>query len=67
MPKLKTNKAARKRYRITKNKKVLRSKSLKRHMMTDRTSKKKRQNRGYHEVDKADRKGVFKLLPYGTK
>lgn len=65
MPKLKTNKAARKRYRVTKNKKVLRSKSLKRHLMADRTPKKKRQNRGYHEVDAADRKKVLRMLPYG--
>ena len=65
MPKLKTNKAAKKRFRITKNKKVLGSKSMRSHMMTDRTSKKKRQSRGYHEVDPADRKKIAAMLPYG--
>ena len=65
MPKLKTNKAAKKRFRITKNKKVLGSKSMRRHMMTDRSSKKKRQSRGYHEVDRADRKKITAMLPYG--
>ncbi len=66
MPKLKTNKAAKKRYRVTKNKKVLRSKSLKRHLLADRSPKKKRQARGYHEVDAADRKKVLRMLPYGS-
>lgn len=66
MPKLKTNKAAKKRFRITKNKKVLSSKSLRRHMMTDRSSKKKRQSRRKRHVDPADKKKVFQMLPYGS-
>ena len=64
MPKLKTNKAAKKRFRITKNKKILSTKSLRRHILTDRSSKKKRQLRGYKLVDRADRKHVLKALPY---
>ncbi len=67
MPKLKTNKAAQKRFRITKNKKVLRPKSLKRHLLADRTSKKKRQARGMFTVDPADAKKVIRMLPYGSK
>jgi translation initiation factor IF-3 len=66
MPKLKTNKAAKKRYRVTKNKKVLFSKSLRRHMMTDRSSKKKRQSRRKTLLDRADRKQINRLLPYGS-
>ncbi|HLD50345.1 MAG TPA: 50S ribosomal protein L35 [bacterium] len=65
MPKIKTNKAARKRFRITKNKKVLSRGSFRRHMMTDRTPKKKRQSRKARHVDRTDRKRVFALLPYG--
>ncbi len=64
MPKLKTNKAAKKRFRITKNKKVLSSKSFRRHMMTDRSSKKKRQSRGVRLVDPADSKKIQRMLPY---
>jgi large subunit ribosomal protein L35 len=64
MPKLKTNKAAKKRFKITKNKKVLSAKSFRRHMMADRSSKKKRQSRGWHVVDPADRKKVLRALPY---
>lgn len=64
MPKIKTNKAAKKRFRVTKNKKVLSPKSFRRHMMTDRTSKKKRQSRGMRHVDPADKKKIQLMLPY---
>ena len=64
MPKIKTNKACKKRFKITKNKKVLGPKSYRRHMMADRSSKRKRQSRGYHEVDKTDKKRIQLLIPY---
>ncbi len=64
MPKLKTNKAMKKRFKITKNKKVLSAKSLRRHMMADRSPKNKRQSRGWHEVDPTDRKRIIRGLPY---
>ena len=64
MPKMKTNKAVKKRFRITKNKKVLSRSSLRRHMMTDRSPKKKRQSRGWRNVDKSDKKRILMLLPY---
>ena len=62
--KIKTNKAAKKRFRITKNGKILSTISFHRHMMTDRSSKKKRQSRGWQQVDKTDRNRVKRLLPY---
>ena len=65
MPKIKTNKAARKRFKITKNKKVLSRGSFRRHMMADRSPKKKRQSRKMRPVDPSDRKRVLRLLPYG--
>ncbi len=64
MPKMKTNKAAKKRFRITKKGKVLSTTSFHRHLLTDRSAKKKRHSRGWQEVDKADRKRVKDLLPY---
>ena len=64
MPKLKTRKAVKKRFKITKNKKVLVSSSFRRHLMTDRTAKKKRHLRGFKEVDPTDRKRVLIALPY---
>ncbi len=64
MPKMKTNKAVKKRFRITKKGKVLMQKSLRRHLMTDRSSKSKRQDRGWKLVDPSDRKRIQQLLPY---
>lgn len=64
--KLKTNKAMKKRFRVTKNKKVLGQKSFRRHMMADRSPKKKRQSRGAHQVDAIDKKAILKGLPYGS-
>ena len=64
MPKLKTNKAVKKRFKITKGGKVLAPKTLRRHMLADRTTKKKRQQRGMHLVDKTDVKRVKDALPY---
>lgn len=65
MPKLKTNKAVRKRFRVTKKGKVLGSASLRRHLLTDRSSKHKRQNRKYQRIDNADQLHIKKMLPYG--
>lgn len=64
MPKMKTSKAVKKRIRITKRGKVLANKSFRRHMMTDRTPKKKRQLRRKMQLDRADRKRYGLMLPY---
>jgi large subunit ribosomal protein L35 len=64
MPKMKTNKAVRKRFKITKTGKVLASSSFHRHLMTDRSSKKKRQSRRWQKVDKSGVRRVKALLPY---
>ncbi len=65
MPKLKTNKAVRKRFRVTPKGKVLASASLKRHLLTDRSAKKKRQLRKYQLIDEVDAGHIKKMLPYG--
>jgi large subunit ribosomal protein L35 len=64
MRKAKTNKAAKKRFRVTKKGKVLSQKTLRRHMLADRTTKKKRQKRGWHHVDETDAHRVKAMLPY---
>lgn len=64
MPKLKTNKSAKKRLRVTKNKKIVRSKSKRRHILTDKTSNKKRSLRGKALVEKSDATRLKKLMPY---
>lgn len=64
MPKLKTKKAAIKRFKITKNGKVMRTSSLRRHLLTDRSQKKKRQLRGWSVIAPADQERIKHMLPY---
>lgn len=45
MPKQKTNKSVKKRFRVTGTGKILRNKAGKRHLLSGRTSKRKRQLR----------------------
>lgn len=64
MPKLKTNKAARKRFKITASKKVLHKKANKSHILTKKAAKRIRQLGKPAELSPADRKIVKKMLPY---
>lgn len=64
MPKMKTSKTRKKRFRITKKGKVLANKTLRRHMMTDRSPKKKRQLRQGFQVSKTQVKSIAMRLPY---
>jgi len=65
MPKVKTHSATKKRFKKTGNgTKVKRSKAYRRHLLTKKTRKRKRDLRGTGYVSKADEK-IFKiLLPY---
>ena len=65
MPKLKTNKGARKRLKITKSGKLMRYKPGKRHILTAKSSKRKRKMRRCVEVLGMEAKITKKLLPYG--
>lgn len=64
MPKLKTKKAMKKRYRITNSGKVLAPRSKRRHMMTDRTPKSKRQSRRMLSVEPMHRNAIKRCMPY---
>ncbi len=64
MPKLKTHRAARKRFKVTAKKKVLHSKANKSHILTKKASKRKRQLGKKGVVSHADRKAVKVMLPY---
>jgi len=62
MPKMKTSRAAAKRFKITGSGKIKRWKAYKSHILTKKTKKQKR-NLGYFTiVDKADAKNVRELL-----
>lgn len=65
MPKLKTKKAAKKRFKFTKKGKIKRSCSGKGHILTKKTRKRKRALRKQATVGKTGRKMVEKLMPYG--
>ncbi len=62
MPKKKTNRAAAKRFRRTGGGKFKRSKAYKGHLLSSKSSKRKRNLRKSGLVDKADEKKVKRLL-----
>ena len=64
MPKMKTNKAAAKRFKVTGTGKLKRSKAYKRHILTKKTTKNKRQLRKPALVDSTNIKNMKKILPY---
>ena len=65
MPKMKSNRGAAKRFKTTGNGKVVRSKAFGSHILTSKTTKRKRGLRNSALVSPANMKGLRKLLPYG--
>ena len=64
MPKMKTNRAAAKRFKVTGTGKLKRSKAYKRHILTKKTRKTKRNLRKPALVDMTNVKTMKKILPY---
>jgi len=64
MPKIKKPKGAAKRFKKTATGKFTRSKAFKRHILTSKTTKSKRQMRGSEVVNPADAPRLKKMLPY---
>lgn len=64
MPKMKSNRGAAKRFKVTAAGKVKRSKAYARHILTSKTTKQKRGLRGGALVDDANIGSIKKLLPY---
>jgi large subunit ribosomal protein L35 len=65
MPKMKTNRAAAKRFSFTATGKVKRRRGFLRHINTHMTTKRKRHLRQSTLVDQADERNIKRLLPYG--
>jgi large subunit ribosomal protein L35 len=65
MPKLKTHKGAAKRFRTTASGKVKRGHSHARHILTKKTSKRKRVLDIDVLVSESDEKRIERMLPYG--
>jgi large subunit ribosomal protein L35 len=64
MPKIKTNRAAAKRFRTTKTGIIKRSKAFMSHILATKTRKRKRRLRLSDTVNAADYKNIRKLIPY---
>jgi large subunit ribosomal protein L35 len=64
MPKLKTNKGAAKRFRVTSKGRVKRKKAYKSHILTKKAPKRKRALRKSALINKRDEKNIRRLIPY---
>jgi len=64
MPKLKTHRGAAKRFKRTKGGKILRSHAFKQHILSSKTTKRKRTLRGTVIVDAVDAPRLARMLPY---
>jgi len=62
MPKMKSNRGAAKRFKVTKSGKVKRKRSKLRHILTGKTRKQKRRLRSKGYVSKSDAKRAKRLL-----
>ncbi|MGM0453605.1 MAG: 50S ribosomal protein L35 [Thermodesulfobacteriota bacterium] len=65
MPKIKTNRAAAKRFKRTGSGKYIFNKSHASHILTKKTRKRKRELRRQQVLDPTNRREVRQLLPYG--
>jgi len=65
MPKIKTNRAAAKRFKTTGTGKIVFHKSCASHILTKKTTKRKRSLRKAQFIAKSDRKEIRRLLPNG--
>lgn len=66
MPKMKTNRAAAKRFKRTSSGKFKRSKAFRGHLSASKSSKRQRHLRKSVIVDKTDQYRVDHMLPYGS-
>lgn len=64
MPKMKTNRGAAKRFKTTGTGKIVRNKAYASHILTKKSTKRKRGLRKSSIVDSADRKNIMRLIPY---
>ena len=67
MPKMKTKRAAAKRYKVTGSGKIVRMKANKSHILNKKSTKRKRNLRKQTEMDATNVKVAKKLIPYKKK
>ena len=64
MPKMRTKSGAAKRFKVRGSGSIKRSQAFKRHILTKKSTKVKRQLRGMAEIHESDVKLVRAMLPY---
>ena len=64
MPKLKTHSGAKKRFKLSKNGKPIRGHANKSHILTKKTTKRKRGLRKTNVADVTNQKQIKRLIPY---
>ncbi len=64
MPKMKTKSGAKKRFRVRSGGSIKRSQAFKRHILTKKSTKNKRQLRGSTGVHRTNADSVRAMLPY---
>ena len=64
MPKMKTKKSAAKRFRVRASGSIKRGQAFKRHILTKKSTKNKRQLRGAVQVHESDVLSVRTMMPY---
>jgi len=64
MPKMKSNRGAAKRFKATGTGKIIRNKANANHILTKKTTKRKRNLRKSGLVDSTNQVGLSRLLPY---
>ena len=64
MPKMKTKKSAAKRFQVRGSGSIKRGQAFKRHILTKKTTKNKRQLRGTAEVHETNKRSIRAMLPY---
>ena len=66
MPKLKTVKGVKRRFKVTGTGKLMGRRAGKRHLLGTKRAKSKRQMRRRQPISKADTSKLLRLLPYAT-
>ncbi len=64
MPKMKTNRGAAKRFRTTGSGKIVRNKAFSSHILTKKSTKRKRNLRKSGLLDSANLRNVQRMIPY---
>lgn len=65
MPKMKTNSAAKKRFKVTGSGKIMRKQAFHNHLLRTKSNKQKDRLSKFTELDKTDHRRVKKLLAIG--